>query len=147
MRKPLREEVSRLIEYPLAEGWKVIAGRTDAGNERVTFEIARPGDWWFHVHGAPGSHVVLQGPAGQEPARTVMKQAAAVAAYHSKARGAGVVPVSCTRARYVSKPRGAPPGTVAIRKETLLKVRPSEPEASAGGAKPGDAGTGRRRQG
>jgi hypothetical protein len=40
-----------------------------------------------------------------------------------------MVAVSCTRARYVSKPRGAPPGTVQIRKETVLKVRPGIPQA------------------
>jgi hypothetical protein len=38
-----------------------------------------------------------------------------------------VVPVSCTRARYVSKPRGAKPGTVTIAKERVLKVRPALP--------------------
>jgi predicted ribosome quality control (RQC) complex YloA/Tae2 family protein len=55
----------------------------------------------------------------------VLKQAAAIAAYHSKAREAGTVAVSCTRVRNVSKPRGAPLGTVQIRDETVLKVRPS----------------------
>ena len=41
-----------------------------------------------------------------------------------KARKGGIVAVSCTRARYVKKPRGARPGTVRIRKETVFKVRP-----------------------
>jgi len=39
------------------------------------------------------------------------------------------VPVSCTRARYVTKPRGAKPGTVTIRKEKTLKVQPVLPES------------------
>jgi hypothetical protein len=39
--------------------------------------------------------------------------------------------VSCTRARYVTKPRGAPCGTVQIRKERVLKVRPAVPDRSA----------------
>jgi predicted ribosome quality control (RQC) complex YloA/Tae2 family protein len=89
--------------------------------------VARPGDWWFHVRGLPGSHVVLQGPEGEDPDRATREMAAAIAAWHSKARAGGVVPVSCTRARYVAKPRGAPPGTVQIRKETVLKVRPGLP--------------------
>ena len=79
---------------------------------------------WFHVRGMPGSHVILQGAPGEEPDRQTVKQAAAIAAYHSKAREAGVVPVSCTSARYVTKPRGAKAGTVQIRKEVVLKVRP-----------------------
>jgi predicted ribosome quality control (RQC) complex YloA/Tae2 family protein len=60
----------------------------------------------------------------------MLKAAAAVAAYHSKARNAGVVPVSCARAQDVSKPRGAKVGTVQIRKETTLKVRPGLPSAA-----------------
>ena len=58
-------------------------------------------------------------------------RAAAIAAYHSKAREGGVVPVSCTRARYVTKPRGAKAGTVQIRKEVVLKVRPAPGEPAA----------------
>ncbi len=115
----------RLITYTLPGGWKVFAGRTDADNDYLSLKLARPDDWWFHVRGMPGSHVVLQGPLGAAPDRDTLKRAAAVAAYHSKARGAGVVAVSCTQARYVSKPRGAKPGTVAIRRETVLKVRPA----------------------
>jgi predicted ribosome quality control (RQC) complex YloA/Tae2 family protein len=77
----------------------------------------------------PGSHVVLQVPPGAEPDRQTLKRAAAIAAYHSKAREAGVVAVSCTRARYVTKPRGAKAGTVQIRKEVVFKVRPALGEA------------------
>jgi predicted ribosome quality control (RQC) complex YloA/Tae2 family protein len=116
----------RLLEYALPGGYTVLVGRTDADNEHLSLRLARPDDWWFHVRGLPGSHVVLQAPEGVEPDRAVLRQAAAIAAYHSKARQAGVVPVSCTRARFVRKPRGAKTGTVEIQKETVLKVRPAE---------------------
>ncbi len=118
----------RLYAYTLADGWKVLAGRTDADNDHLSLRIARPNDWWFHVRGMPGSHVLLQVEGGQEPSKAVLRQAAAVAAYHSKARTGGTVAVSATRARFVSKPRGAKPGTVQIRKETVFKVRPALPE-------------------
>lgn len=121
----------RLLEYVLPGGWKVLVGRTDADNDRLSLKVARPDDWWFHVRGMPGSHVILQCPAGGEPDRETLKRAAAVAAYHSKARQGGVVAVSCTRARYVSKPRGAKTGTVQIRREVVLKVRPAVPESAA----------------
>ena len=102
----------------------MLVGRTDADNDRLSLKVAGPDDWWFHVRGMPGSHVVLQCSPGEEPDRETLKRAAAIAAYHSKAREGGVVPVSCTRARYVTKPRGAEVGTVQIRKEVVLKVRP-----------------------
>ena len=37
----------------------------------------------------------------------------------------GVIAVTYTRARFVTKPKGAKPGTVQVRKEKVLKVRPS----------------------
>lgn len=117
----------RLREYRLPGGWLLLVGKTDADNDRLSLHVARPGDWWFHVRGMPGSHVVLRVDEGREPDRETLKRAAAVAAYHSKAREGGVVAVSATLARHVSKPRGAKPGTVEIRKEIVLKVRPALP--------------------
>ncbi|HEY7318710.1 MAG TPA: NFACT RNA binding domain-containing protein [Candidatus Binatia bacterium] len=115
----------RLLQYLLSENWKALVGCTDADNDYLSLKVARPDDWWFHVRGVPGGHVVLQGPPGKEPDRETMKRAAAIAAYHSKARNAGLVAVSCTRARHVTKPRGAKAGTVQIRKEVVIKVCPA----------------------
>ena len=58
--------------------------------------------------------MILQGPPGTDPDRETLHRAAAIAAYHSKARDAGVVAVSGTRVRDVRKPRGAQAGTVQI---------------------------------
>ena len=115
----------RLLTYTLPGGWQVLVGRSDADNDDLSFRVARPYDWWFHVYGMPGSHVILQGPPGADPDRETLQLAAAIAAYHSKARDAGVVPVSGTRVRDVSKPRGAKTGTVQIRNERVFKVRPA----------------------
>ncbi len=120
----------RLAEYTLPGGWRVLVGRSEADNDTLSLKIARPEDWWFHVRGVSGSHVVLRCPPGQSPGRETLKAAAGIAAYFSKARKGGVVPVSCTRARHVSKPRGARAGTVQIRGETVLKVRPTLGEAA-----------------
>ena len=122
---------ARLLRYTLPGGWTVLVGRTDADNDRLSLHIAKPNDWWFHIRGMPGSHVVLLARPGADPDRATLKRAAAIAAYHSKARTAGLVAVSCTRARYVTKPRDAPAGTVNIRKETVLKVRPEAPQVMA----------------
>lgn len=115
-------------KYALPGGWEVLAGKTDSDNELLSLKTARPNDLWFHVHGLPGSHVILRGPEGGRPDPALIKQAAAVAAWHSKARTAGIVPVSCTEAKNVSKPGGAKPGTVCIKREKTIKVRPALPE-------------------
>src|SRR2546427_12204330 len=119
------DHTGRVIMYTLPGDWHVVVGRTDAANDALSFRVARPEDWWFHVRGMPGSHVILQGPPGTDPDREILQRAAAIAAYHSKARDAGVVAVSGTRVRDVSKPRGAKAGTVHIRHEKVFKVRPA----------------------
>ena len=116
------------IEYTLEGRWEVLVGRTEKDNDALSLKVAKPNDWWFHIRGMPGSHVILKVPAGEEPDRNILKKAASIAAYHSKARTGGVTPVACTKAAYVTKPRGAKPGTVQIRKESILKVRPGLPD-------------------
>jgi predicted ribosome quality control (RQC) complex YloA/Tae2 family protein len=110
--------------------WKVLAGRSGRDNDQLSLKVARANDWWFHVRGMPGSHVILQCTGQGEPEKAAVEAAAAIAAYHSKARAGGTVPVSATRARYVTKASGAPPGTVHIRKESVMKVRPALPEGA-----------------
>ena len=114
----------RLHQYELPGGWTCLVGRSEHDNDRLSLDIAGAKDWWFHVRGHAGSHVVLR-VGDDEPDRTVIKQAAAIAAWHSRLREGGMVAVSYTRARFVSKPPAAKPGTVQIRKEEVLKVRPS----------------------
>jgi predicted ribosome quality control (RQC) complex YloA/Tae2 family protein len=121
---PGPERPAGIVGYKLPGGWQVLAGRTDAANDYLSLKLARPNDLWFHVRSMPGSHVILRIPPGEAPDRATRELAAAIAAYHSKAREAGTVAVSCTEAVNVSKPRGAKPGTVSIRKDTVLKVRP-----------------------
>jgi predicted ribosome quality control (RQC) complex YloA/Tae2 family protein len=113
-----------VIEYHLPGDWVVLAGASDEDNERVSLSLASQRDYWFHVAGVPGSHVILRAREGEEPGRDTLRQAAAVAAYHSKARNAGIVPVHCARARDVRKPRGANVGTVQVARGSTLKVRP-----------------------
>jgi len=104
-----------------------MAGKSDVDNGRLSLKMAAPNDWWFHVRGMPGSHVILQVKPKIEPGKDIKNMAAAIAAYHSKARTGGLTAVSCTRARFVTRPKGAKPGTVVIRKEVVLKVRPALP--------------------
>jgi predicted ribosome quality control (RQC) complex YloA/Tae2 family protein len=121
---PLSGSKPRIISYELPGGWTLLVGATDADNDYLSIELARPDDWWFHADKVPGSHVILRAKPDEEPTRETLRQAAAIAAYHSKARSAGITPVHWTRARYVTKPRGAKAGTVSVRRGKVLKVRP-----------------------
>jgi len=120
-----------ILEYELPNGWQAFAGKTDDANDYVSIKLAKARDRWFHVRGMPGGHVVLRVPEDREPGKATLECAAGIAAYHSKARSGGITAVSMTEGKHVSKPRGAKPGTVEIRKETVLRVRPATDEAIA----------------
>ena len=124
----------RCWSYDLADGWLARAGKTDDDNDLLSLRCAHPNDWWFHVHAMPGSHVVLShADKTKVPDADILRAAAAIAAWHSKARQGGVCSVSCTRAKFVGKPRGSPPGTVSISHERVLRVRPALPVDKKGG--------------
>jgi predicted ribosome quality control (RQC) complex YloA/Tae2 family protein len=110
------------------EGWDVLIGRSSEANDHLTLHMARPEDYWFHAHGCAGSHVVLRrGKGANEPSKATLEEVASWAAFHSKARTAGKVPVIYTQKKYVRKPRGAKAGTVIVEREKMLMVRPVEP--------------------
>ena len=107
------------------EGFEILVGRSARENDRLTLRVARPRDLWLHAAGFAGSHVVVravEGPTGEVP-KEVMERAAELAAWHSKARGAGgKVSVHVCRASDVSKPRGAPAGQVRLKRHETVKV-------------------------
>jgi predicted ribosome quality control (RQC) complex YloA/Tae2 family protein len=108
------------------EGFEVLVGKGDGDNDHLTFGVAEPHDFWLHVSGPAGSHVVIRNPEKLDEApRAVTERAAELAAWHSKARGArGKVEVHLCRVADVSKPRGFPPGQVLLRTWKAVKVYP-----------------------
>ncbi len=134
--KKEREISAKFWTYDLGGGWFAMAGKSDVDNDLLSFRVARPTDHWFHLHGAPGSHVLLRGPEEVAPTREMLEAAASIAAYHSKARNGGRVSVDCCLARDVSKPSRVPAGTVNIVRFRQLKVRPSLPSAPGGVSQP-----------
>ncbi|MBL0211228.1 MAG: DUF814 domain-containing protein [Holophagaceae bacterium] len=107
------------------DGFEVLIGKGDADNDRLTFKVAAPLDWWLHVAGVPGSHVIIRNPdkLGDAP-REVLERAAELAAFHSKARDGGKVEVHLCRVADVSKPRGFEPGKVMLKQWKALRVYP-----------------------
>ena len=110
--------------YRSSGGLAIWVGRGAASNDALTFRAAAPDDVWLHARDAAGAHVVLRWTdAGAPPARD-LREAACLAAWHSKARGSALVPVDWTRRKHVRKPRGAAPGAVILREERTIMARP-----------------------
>jgi len=115
--------------YLIDDKYNVYVGKDSKNNDLLTTRFAKQNDYWFHARSVSGSHVVLRVENTKEPVpKTVLKKAAALAAYHSKAKTAGLAPVSFTLKKYVIKKKGFPAGTVHLLKEDTLLVKPEIPK-------------------
>ncbi len=109
-------------------GFEVLAGKSSENNDKLTLHVAKPHDLWFHARGSSGSHVVLRVSTGKgEPGKRAREEAASIAAYYSKMKTAGLVPVAMTEKRFVRKPKGSKPGSVMLEREKVLFVHPVLP--------------------
>ncbi len=111
------------LEFTSKNGFKILVGRNNRQNDKLTLKLADKNDLWFHTKDIPGSHTVII-CNGKEPDDETILYAASLAAAHSKAWEAGKVPVDYTKIRYVSKPNGSKPGMVIYVNQKTLFVTP-----------------------
>lgn len=114
--------------YLIENKYDVYVGKDSTNNDLLTTKFAKQNDLWFHARGVSGSHVVLRVQNTKEVVpKSIIKNAASLAAYHSKAKTAGLVPVSYTFKKYVVKRKGSPAGQVNLLKEEVVIVKPEIP--------------------
>ncbi len=112
------------LEFRTEDGSRIVIGRSPAENAEITFRLARPNDLWFHARGIPGAHVILSRDDRAEASDSDVNAAAALAAFHSKAKAASSVPVDYTLRKHVRKQRAAPPGLVWYTQARTVVVEP-----------------------
>ena len=125
--KPQKAIKSRPIRYVTSGGYTLLVGRNNIQNDTLTHKIAEKQDIWFHTKDIPGSHVIMQ-TNGEEPSAKDYTEAAAVAAYHSKATG-DLVAVDYTPVKNVKKPQGSKPGFVIYKTNYTAYVKPALPNS------------------
>ena len=99
------------MEFLSEDGFRILVGRNNVQNDRLTLKTARGSDIWFHTKNIPGSHVIVL-TEGRTPPERTLEQAAILAALHSRAADSRQVPVDYTEVRHVRKPAGFRPGMV-----------------------------------
>lgn len=114
-------------KYRLENGFEIIAGKTAEDNDILSIVYALDSDFWFHVLGTSGSHVLLRHPEKIKPDKETLINAASVAAWFSKARSAKSVYVTYTLAKNVGKNKNFKPGSVFVKKSKKIKVSPKLP--------------------
>ncbi len=111
------------LEFESSDGFKILVGRNNKQNDKLTLKTASKNDMWLHTKDIHGSHAIIISE-GKEVSETAIFEAARIAAYHSKAQNSSQVPVDYTLVRYVSKPSGAKPGMVIYVNNKTLYVSP-----------------------
>jgi predicted ribosome quality control (RQC) complex YloA/Tae2 family protein len=112
------------LEFRTARGSRILVGRSPTENAELTFRVARPNDLWFHAQRVPGAHVVLSRDDRSAASDEDIETAAALAAFHSRARAATAVPVDYTLRKHVRKQRAAPAGLVWYTHAKTVIVEP-----------------------
>ncbi len=111
------------FHYRSADGFDIYIGKNNFQNEELTFKFANGGDWWFHAKKMPGSHVIVKTNGEELPDRT-FEQAAMLAGYYSKGRGADKLEIDYLQRKNVKKPNGSAPGFVVYYTNYSMTIQP-----------------------
>jgi predicted ribosome quality control (RQC) complex YloA/Tae2 family protein len=109
--------------YRTAGGLEIWVGRSDAANDFLSTRLARGKDLFFHLDGAPGSHVVLRSEGRSDPPSEAILDACELAVHFSKAKKATRADVHVVPIRNVRKPKGAKPGLVTVHGGKTVHLR------------------------
>jgi predicted ribosome quality control (RQC) complex YloA/Tae2 family protein len=111
-----------------SDGYQILVGRNNKQNDRLTKKIANYGDIWLHTKVIAGSHVIIKRDTDSDVPDKTLTEAAAIAAYFSKARESTNVPIDYTPVENVNKPKGAKPGLVYYNKYQTIYIDPAKKE-------------------
>ena len=123
-RKEKAPKAGQPLRFVTSDGFTVFVGKNNLQNEEVTFKLASGNDWWFHVKGQPGSHVVVRTEGRELPDRS-FEEAAALAAWYSSAPRGEKTEVDYTRRREIKKPGLYKPGMVVYHTNYSMMVIPA----------------------
>ena len=124
-KQPGFQRASKPREFRSSAGVRILVGRNNRQNDRLTTKDADKRDIWLHTQKIHGSHVILC-TGGAEPDEQSLMEAASLAAYFSQAQGSTKVPVDYTPVKFVKKPAGAKPGMVVYTTYQTMLADPDE---------------------
>lgn len=127
-KKPAAKKHSAMIEplrFKSSDGFDIFIGKNNKQNDYLTLKLAQSNDIWLHTKNIPGSHVIIKRNGLDIPDKT-LEEAAALAAWHSKARMSSNVSVDYTTVKNVNKPSGAKPGMVIYVNYKTAVVTPEK---------------------
>jgi predicted ribosome quality control (RQC) complex YloA/Tae2 family protein len=112
--------------YRTAGDLEIWVGRSAAGNDYLSVRLARGRDLFFHLDGAPGSHVVLRSEGRSDPPSEAVLDACELAVHFSKFKNATRADVHAVPIANVRKPKGSKPGLVTVHGGKTIHLRRME---------------------
>ncbi len=110
-----------------SEGILMLLGKNARGNDQIVTKESSKGDFWLHAKDVAGSHVLIKtGGRAIVDYSATLREAASLAAWHSKARSEKKAEVLYTDVKHVTKPAHAKPGQVLVREFKVILVEPGE---------------------
>lgn len=119
-----KKSTSHPYHYISTDGYDIYVGKNNYQNEELTFKVATGNDWWFHAKGIPGSHVILKSNNEEDLPDRVYEEAAALAAFYSKAKDSEKVEVDYIQKKNIKKVAGAAPGFVIYHSNWSMVATP-----------------------
>ncbi len=140
--KKRQEKPLPLRRYTTSDGYEILCGRNNIQNDDLTFHTADKDDWWFHIKGMPGTHVILRSKKGEDiPSDNAVIEAAQTAAFFSKGMileehnaiegskpGQIKAEIDYCKVSHVKKLPGGKPGMVTYEGYYSIVVTAKEPE-------------------
>ena len=127
-KKERKEDKSSPRIFRSSDGYLLYVGKNNYQNEIVSFQMAEGKDFWFHVKGSAGSHVIAktEGKSLEELPDRLFEEAAELAAYFSSEKESAKVEVDYTERKNLKKVVGGAPGFVIYHQNYSILVTPKK---------------------
>jgi len=107
-------------KYVSRDGLSILVGRTRDENLELTFKLARGNDFWLHVRGKPGAHVLIPVSSGKSAPLETLLDAAQLAVFFSGGKAWGKTEVDYTQKKYVKRIKGSTEASYTQNKTLIV---------------------------
>jgi len=97
----------------------ILVGRSAKDSDTMLRLYANGNDWWFHVDGMKGAHVIAKCKVLSED---VLKASAMLAAWNSNAKKDSKAIIKYTQVKFLKKAKKLKPGQVLVSKEKNITI-------------------------
>lgn len=107
----------------------IYVGKNNYQNDYLTHKLASYKDYWFHAKDIPGSHVIVKSVDNKDDfilTENIIRTAANIAAFYSKAKDSSSVPVDYTMVKNLKKVPGIKGSFVTLQNQKTIYIDPDE---------------------